>query len=365
MTTGVLTNNRIKMPKFYCPIAMAWSPYYETANKKVVEWLYKFEIYENLTQRDYLAKAGFPNFPGKSLPEAKEHLLPMPGKEAMWLQAFDDVHCDEKHGGTSLEEHIILLGKLTRIIEEPRSQLLLDNRWARSLRDLRLEVGEHATAVQVDRWIQANIEFFNGSIWEVVNRNEELVPTINDYVMMWLKQSAIYPMIVFTDIVSGYEVPAAEWSDPKARVLREMVAIMIGWDNDLTSYEKEAHRAAVRGYPEIQNLVSVVASNLQCSVDEAVAVSGAMRDRTMAQFIQLRDELIMRGSPTLTRYANGLGQWIRGYIDYSGLSPRYTDPYNPDDRAISTPAGAGWTVIDTLESDQSNLPDLPCLCWWK
>ena len=34
--------------------------------------------------------------------------------------------------------------------------------------------------------------------------------------------------------------------------LREMVSALIGWDNDLTSYDTEVHRVAERDYPAMQ-----------------------------------------------------------------------------------------------------------------
>jgi len=331
----------------------------------VADWLVKFEIFQNPAQRDYFVRSRFPAFPGKSLPHAEAGLLMLPGKEVMWLQSFDDVHSDEKPGGTPPDELIELLARLTRVIEDPRAPMLPDNPWARALRDLRLDVAEHATAVQVDRWVQANVEYFSGLLWEAVNRAENRVPALNDYVAMWLKQSAVYPCIVFTDIACGYEVPAAEWSDPRVRTLREMVSAIIGWDNDLTSYDKEVHRCRQRSFPVEQNLVSVLAAELNCPVGQAVTLAGAMRDRAMVRFLRLRDEVAAAGSAVLARYACGLGQWVRGYLDYSGQSPRYTDPANPDDSAVTNRLPEGWKVVDTPRAERAGLPALACIdSWW-
>jgi|SRR5579859_2948351 len=355
----------IKISGFYCPIAPAESPYTARADAEVMAWLSRFEIYKSKAQCNYFAQSRFTAFPGKSLPNAREHLLALPGKEVTWLWSFDDVHNDESSEEMPINEKIILLGKLTRIMEDPNSRLLMDNPWANALRDLRLEVAKYATPVQVERWVQANIEYFTGSLWEAVNRMEGEVPSLDDYVTMYLKQCAIYPTIVFTDIACGYELPAAEWSDPRVRLLREMASVMIGWDNDLTSYDKEVYRASMRGYPEIQNMISILQSNLQCCLEEAVSITEGMRDRTMVKFLKLRDELVAEGSETLTAYAKGIGQWIRGYLDYSTDSPRYTDPCNSDDASIRHPVTATWKITDTPGSQRNDLPDLPTLSWWN
>ncbi len=354
------------MPEFYCPIPPAESPFSASAERDVLDWLDKFEIFETPAQRDYFARSRFPLFPGKALPDADAALLSLPGKEVMWLQSFDDVHSDERPGGAvPPDEYIVLLSKLIRIIEDPAADMLPGNRWAEALRDLRLAIAENATPAQVERWNQATAEYFTGLLWEAVNRAEDRVPSLNDYVAMWLKQSGVYPCIVFTDIACGYEVPATGWSDPRVRTLREMVSAIIGWDNDLTSYDKEVHRAAEHGFPVVQNLVSVLQAEFGCPADEAAGLAGVMRDRAMARFLKLRDEVGADGDSALTRYVHGLGQWIRAYLDYSGASPRYTDPGNPDDAAVVNRLTTGWTIVGTAKPERTDLPSIPCIdSWW-
>jgi hypothetical protein len=284
----------------------------------------------------------------------------------LWLQSFDDVHSDERTVQIPLDEYILLLGDLTRVMEDPQCTLLANNRWANALRDLRLDVARYGTHVQVDRWVQANAEYFNGLLWEAVNRSRDQVPNLAEYVAMWLKQSGVYPCIVFTDIVCGYELHSHDWSHPGVRALREMVAAIIGWDNDLTSYNKEVHRTHSRGFPVIQNLVSVIANETSCSAPQAVAIAHSMRDRAMHLFLKLRDELAMNGSKDLVRYMDGLGQWIRGYLDYSGRSPRYRDFLNRDDASANRSPLRGWVLTNTLPAPTSNLPDVSSvLSWWR
>jgi hypothetical protein len=247
----------------------------------------------------------------------------------MWLQSFDDVYCDERPGGTPLDELVVLLAKLTRIMDDPGAALLPDNPWAESLRDLRLSVAEHASPVQAERWVTAMNAFFEGLLWETVQRTSEAPQEVDDYVSMWLKQSGVHPCTVFTDIVCGYEVPAHEWALPRVQALRDMVAAIIGWDNDLTSFDKEVHRARDRGLPAVQNLAAVLTQDGSHSVGEVVKVTVTMRNNAVALFLRLRDEMAADGSPELGRYVHGLGQWIRGYLDYSRLSPRVHRPAQP------------------------------------
>jgi hypothetical protein len=259
------------------------------------------------------------------------------------------------------------LNKIGRTIESPQAPILLDNPWACALRDLRLELGKYATPAQVDRWIQSNLDYFSGLLWEAAVRSENRLLSVDEYVAMWIKLSAVHTVLVFTDITGDYEVSANEWSDIRVRTLREMVTILVGWDNDLTSYDKEIYRAAQRGYPMVQNLVCVLQSNLGLSVDEAVVLTGHMRDRAMLRFLRLSEQVIAEGSENLIRYVRGLGQWVRGYLDYSAHSARYTDSINPDDASVTNRPGSGWPISDRLEDNHLiDLPPLPSISsWWE
>jgi hypothetical protein len=91
-----------------------------------------------------------------------------------------------------------------------------------------------------------------------------------------------------------------------------------------------------------------------------------MRDQVMRLFLRLRDDLAA-DSVQLARYADGLGQWIRAYLDYSGRSPRYTDPANPNDAAVLAQRPQGWGITSVEPpADDAMLPALPSISsWWS
>jgi hypothetical protein len=116
----------------------------------------------------------------------------------------------------------------------------------------------------------------------------------------------------------------------------------------------------------VQNLVCVLQANMNLPVDEAVLLAGQMRNRVMSRFLQLSEQVAVGGSDNLVRYVHGLGQWVRGYLDYSAHSARYTDPNNPDDANVQSRAAGGWTIGERIDSDVIELPQLPSIStWWE
>lgn len=349
-----------RLPSFYCPIASRHSPHASVAETAVLDWADRFELYENAEQRDYLRQARFPLFPAMSLPDADPVSLALAGKEVMWLQSFDDVFSDEREEPIALADYVVLLGKLARMLEEPQCDLLPGNRWAAALQDLHRAIADQAGPVLLERWVRAHLDYFDGLLWEAAGRANGRSLSLDDYVAMWLKQSGVYPCIAFTDLACGYEVPASAWCSSTLRKLREITSVIIGWDNDLTSYNKESHRAGSRGFASIQNLVAVVAIERACSVTEAAHLVGAMRDHAMHRFIQLQEAIVREGDTASVRYAQGLAQWIRGYLDYSAWSPRYVDPL--DDGLAP---GKSWSIGDCPSDRPADLPAPAALSnWW-
>jgi len=135
-----------------------------------------------------------------------------------------------------------------------------------------------------------------------------------------------------------------------------MVSAIIGWDNDLTSYDKEVRRGAERGYPIVQNLVSVLAAEL-----------GHARSRRRShwpepcgtgpcrRFLRLRDEWRPDGSSTLARTHTDLGSGcglsrftVAGRLDT-------TDPTTRTIAAVSNRLSAAMDVVDTPSTERPDL----------
>ncbi|MFE2866456.1 hypothetical protein [Embleya sp. NPDC059259] len=159
--------------------------------------------------------------------------------------------------------------------------------------------------------------------------------------MRWRRTSpataAVTPGLFFIELAGGYELDATDFADPWVRGLREMVVALVGWDNDITSYNKELYRATHYGYPSLQNLITVLAHHHTWPTERALAEATAMRDQVMEPFLRLHHQLHTHAHENLRRYPDGLTQWVRGYLDWSSHTPRYSDPHTPNDHRTTQP----------------------------
>lgn len=353
----------LAVPPFYCPIPSALSPDVELADRRSTQWLDKFRLYRDHVQRDYLAQGKTGYFAAFSIPAGTEKGLQITSDFLLWLYTFDDTYCDEIPGGAAPDELIVTVSKLARVIEAPNARVLDENPWAESLRDLRTRLAEFATAVQVERWVVELTRYFLGLPWEATNRRKGTEPHLDDYVLMWSYVAAMLPSVMLTDVAGGYEVPAQEMSDPKVRALTEMACALVSWDNDIISYNKEVYRSSRYGFSAIQNLISVLAYHDGRTPEEAMAEAVVMRDRVMCLFLALQRQVLLHAGDALSRYITGLGQWVRGYLDFSFVSDRYGDPVNPDDTAVVRIGMPGVWADEPVDGRLVPLP-IPAISWW-
>ncbi|WP_037574008.1 terpene synthase family protein [Phaeacidiphilus oryzae] len=136
--------------------------------------------------------------------------------------------------------------------------------------------------------------------------------------------------------INRIEVPPAAFHSPQLRLLRQLAGDIPGICNDVCSYAKELPRG------DVYNMVAVVQHQQQCTLEEAYKIVLAecqwMIDqcwRLSRQVPALCRRLGLNEEETdaVVRYADGMGDWIRGYLDWEPSTPRYQlDGMLPVDR---------------------------------
>ncbi|MFD6279618.1 terpene synthase family protein [Streptomyces sp. NPDC060209] len=272
----------------------------------------------------------------------------------MWLFAFDDEFCDEGPVAASPDATLLVITRLHRVVDIPWAAPV-DDSYGAALRELCLRLGELTTPVQAARWAASFRAYLQGQVWMAANSAQGRIPSLSDHVAVRLDSSGVKIFSTLSEIVHGYDLPAADYERHDVRAFVEVFASIIGWSNDLVSYHKERQRSA-DGYG---NLVDLIAYERNCSLDDAVSETAVMHTRAMALYLRLRDQILCDADPELRRWITDCDSWIRADYDWSLTTHRYVNPDNPAD----LPTGSAASPLEEREADQP-LPIRSITWWW-
>jgi 2-methylisoborneol synthase len=122
------------------------------------------------------------------------------------------------------------------------------------------------------------------------------------------------------DTLGGYELSAAEYTDPRVRRVVTTAALAAQMVNDLYSMARE-DLSDGREF----NLPTVLAAEERCSRREAVRATAAVHDELVHRFEAESSVLAGAGSPALRRFLGGLWAWLGGNRAWHAGSRRYHD----------------------------------------
>ncbi|MEU9318280.1 terpene synthase [Streptomyces sp. NPDC048295] len=344
----------LDLAPFYCPIPPAQHPMAASFDRSTTEWVRRFGLYDDESQRMRLERVGVGRLAALTSPNGNPEATQISSDALMWLFAFDDAHCDEGHLGHRPGELSRVLTRLLRILEAPETMPSPDSScfaYEAAFRDLRLRLGEVASPVQIERWTDAMRMYFLCQVWEAANRVEAITPDLEDYALLRIHNGAMKVSVMLLDIADGYEVSPMDLDRPDVRALTEATCLLVGWDNDILSYHKEHIRDG-----DHQNLLDVLANATDKPVQSMVPEAMFLRDRIMVLFNELSTQVYATASAELHRYVTSLGHWIRANVEWATTSERYLNPDNPA-RLPNT-----WATAPTRGSDTPI--DVPAVAWW-
>ncbi|MEC3974986.1 terpene synthase family protein [Amycolatopsis sp. H20-H5] len=353
----------LTIPSFYCPIPVEVAPGAEEINQGTVAWLDRFGVCRDGKQRDRLADMNIGLSACLTVPDGSAQLRQIYSDLTLWFYAVDDSIADESTTGVSPQLSVQLLW-LARMLERPATELSGNQPWmTRSLRDALLRLHRHAGPVAITQWADSVHSFILNLLLSITTRPERQTPGLDEYVVTRMSQGGQL-VVKMIPIVGDYRLAPNDKYDPRVQALEEMVSFLTAWGNDIFGYDKEVFRSHRYGYPSIPGALSVLALENDCSIQQAVPIATAFHDRVMCLFMRLRQQVLRDAAPELARYLTGLGQWIRGYLEWALTSERYQDPRNPDDDVVIERPSMP-TVRDTGPVDDVMEPlPIPTIAWW-
>lgn len=161
---------------------------------------------------------------------------------------------------------------------------------------------------------------------EAAGRISGQPPERASYLILRRGTAAMETLFDMVERLGGFDVPRAAFHHPVLRQLRQVAADIPSLSNDIRSYPLEAPRG------DVYNLVMIAQRERSCS-PETACEGVLMEARLMVdQFADLRDRLptVYRelgldpaDSAATQRYADGIADWLAGYLHWEAWTGRY------------------------------------------
>lgn len=315
---------RAAVPELYCPPAVRDDPALgEYVNERLLEWAEEVGIYPG--QLDKVASADFGRLIMLAHPDTDDpDRLLAAAKCALAEWSVDDHYVDGE-ADTARPE---LLGQRLAIAHSVIDQAHLPQRYAPELEDVvradpvmvALRSGidalaRLATTTQVRRLRHELAIMFVAYNQEAVWHTAGHTPPVWEF-LMHRHENSFVPCMVLSDALGGYELPQAEFADPRVRRVFTIAGSASVIVNDLYSMGKED--------PTDFSLPRLIAVEEHCSLEDAVERTVEIHDELMHTFEAEAAALAAAGSPMLQRFLMGVWNWLGGSREWHSGTARYS-----------------------------------------
>ncbi|MBF6467697.1 hypothetical protein IU427_21260 [Nocardia beijingensis] len=326
------------IPPLYCPPPLRDDPALaEAVNTGIVDWARDIGLYEG--RLDELRDADFGRLIMLAHPDCDNaDLLLAAAKCAVSEWSVDDYYCEEDaddrapdgtHSSAEAE-----LGPRLELAAAAMDPVHLPARYVaqleaaldadpilRAFRTSFEHLARYARPAQLARLRTEIAGWFIALGAEAGWRAAGRMPPVWEYLTNRQPHSFL-PCMAPTDVVGGYELQAAEYTDPAVRRVVTTAALASQMVNDLYSMARE-DLSDGREF----NLPTVLAAEERCSRREAVLRTAEVHDELVHRFEREAAPLAALGSPELRRFLTGLWAWMGGNRAWHADSKRYRDPH--------------------------------------
>ncbi|QYC43709.1 Germacrene A synthase [Nonomuraea coxensis DSM 45129] len=318
------TGRPLHIPPLPCPFPSEINEHADAVDEESHTWLAASHMLKGADTVEHFRRSKIGTLAARTNPTVPRDSLRLINDWYNWLFAFDDAFCEGELMGHRASALARALPPLLEILDGRREPDGSDA-FGLALKELLHRISDVASPAQVDRWRTTVKEYLFAQIWEAANREVDLIPTPDDYVLMRRITGATYTCFALIDVGGGYRLEAEEWHHPDVRTLSDLACDLIGWDNDLLSYAKERGNDKAR-----HNLVTVLATHKSLTLQDALLEVAQMHNDAVAAFLDRRAALDRWATLPVRKYVRGLEHWVRGHIAFSLGSARYVGAW-PDD----------------------------------
>jgi hypothetical protein len=198
---------------------------------------------------------------------------------------------------------------------------------AGAITDVWTRISARTTPTWRERFIEDVAAYLAANVWEAENRRADRTPTVDEYVRMRRHSSATGLFFDLVEALGDISLAPHSLADPQVRALREHARNAVAWFNDLVSWRKEMLVG------DRHNLVLVVRHQFSLPLPDALRMVVERHDEQVRAFVAVRAALTAapEREPGVRALADGLAHWIRGNVDWSRATGRYSGAVDEDD----------------------------------
>ncbi|MFC9436181.1 family 2 encapsulin nanocompartment cargo protein terpene cyclase [Nocardia sp. NPDC057030] len=324
------------IPSLYCPPPMRDDPALAAiVNERILAWATSIGLYEG--RLDDLRDAGFGRLIMLAHPDCDDpDRLTAAAKCAVAEWAVDDYYCDAGASDVASDgtpsSAAAELGPRLELAAAAIDPVHLPARYAarieralqadpvvRAFRSGLAHLSRFSTPAQLARLRSEIAGWFIALGAEAGWRQAGRTPQAWEYLTNRQPHSFL-PCMALIDIAGGYELQAAEYTDPRVRRVIPTAALASQLVNDLYSMAREDRSDGAEF-----NLPTVLVAEEGCTRREAVLRTAELHDELMHRFELEAAPLAATGSAELRRFLTGVWAWLGGSRAWHAESKRYSD----------------------------------------
>jgi hypothetical protein len=356
-----MTPPLFELPLIYCPIESAIHPQLDELERKGIEWIDTFKLAKGPDQRIRLIETKSAELSALALPTADAARVQPYANWTYWGFAIDDFWEDPSMSDFNLNHLKEWTAELLRVFEGSAIGASSSNPFVVSFQDIVDNARAYATPDQIRRLAMVHIRWFSAVREEIVHQVHREAFNLKQCMNVRFNAAAGSIAAVFLEMANPFgEIPDNEMNHSTTRALTELFSMIVAIDNDIFSFHKEFFQNDQMP----ANIVDAVARKYgDLSPQDAVKIAISMRDRMMSLFLRLRNQVIPHASEALSAYLTDLGHHIRGHIEWSLRTRRYTTFYDSTLSTMWAPNFPGWSSKPSDENLDPLLFETVAWCW--
>jgi hypothetical protein len=309
-----------------CPFAPRLSPHADLVQRWSLHWATRHGLLARPGARAAFARAKFANLMARTYPAAEPAELQLATAWLISVFALDDRL--ERAGGPAA----------TRSLVDEVKRLLQDDTGHGGQHHLRAlsEVWRRTRPRVGDAWRERFLghvgDYLDATVWEAGNRAAHRPPSVAEYRVMRFRTAAIDMFFDLIEPMHGVELPAAVFADADFAAMHHAAGMITAIFNDLVSWPKEEAAG------DHHNIVLALRHERRLPVEAAVRLAVDEHDALVEDFVAARARFEAGGlanDPAVAAVAGDFAHWIRGNVDWSMESGRYTPADSPQQESES------------------------------